>query len=1701
MKKVIPLLLVLLFGLTILTAVATPVPQAETDLMAPAQEKAASKINPTVLDLLFNNPDTPLTVIVHIGGEADLRAAAAFSDPAAKGAYVYQALQTFAETRQAGIRAFLQQELSRGRDLTFQSFFIFNGLALTTTPDLIWQIAARDDVQAITPNNTYQLDRHTQLITGGLSLPLAPQSENSQSANANPEWNIAKINADDVWATYGITGTGILVANLDSGVQYTHPALVRQYAGNNGGGNFNHNFHWYDATGLNLAAPFDDNGHGTHTMGTIVGGDGAGPFADDIGVAPGADWIAVKAFNAQGTGDTIHLHAAFEWLLAPCPAGVQPGSPSCDPARAPRIVNNSWGSSNGARIEFLPDVQALRSAGIWPEFSAGNNGPGVGSISSPASFAEAFATGATDSNDLIADFSGRGPSPLTDDIKPDVTAPGVNVRSSLPGNGYGAFNGTSMAGPHVSGLAALMFAAAPNLDFATLENIIRHTAIDLGTPGPDMLYGYGRIDALAAVQRLLSSGDLTGLVRDDATLAPIPGAEVRAQGVGLDETTTANLSGNYTLPYLLNGSYTVSGRYYGYEPFTVTNVTIITDQITTLNLNLHSLPRFILSGHIYDAAAPTIPITNARLTALDTPLPFVQTDANGYYEIEVAAGSVVLEAAAFGYATNFTTTLVTAHQTIDFYLDPLPPVLLIDDDEGQLRSYSPHVESYYFTALDANGFNYVYWDLETEGNAPTFDYLRQFRAVIWFGGEFGRIKDISDAAQAQIIMDYLDIGGNFLYIAEEHTFYYGDDAACEPPAGPCTFTRDYLGIQSWVEDRGADVHYGVTGNPFANGLGPIPMVYPAGLTDYSDNLTGGVAASLALTATDATPPPGEVNRTSYTHISPTVGFKVIYMATPLEAMADGDAADVMYAAMQWFGVTGLAEGLTLVPPQKTDKAYPGATITYTLRVRNLSNFADTYSLDVANADWPTTLWDETLSTPISQLGPIAPDSTADFKVVIEVPAGSQPGRHTNSLIRATSQSSTPYVDETTLVAQAQMSYTYRDNDQCNSGVHFQWVDATVGDRWDLDDSSSTSTPEFLAIPLPQPFTFYNVTYSHLWVNDHGQILFGDDNSYTDSTPSGTPPIPNSTISDPNGAIYMAWGNLYWHPAAQHPDSAVYSYHDTSSGRNRFVVEYYLYENLLGDVDTFEAILDLDTGEVTVQYQVMSYHNFTVVGVENQTGLEGVLYVNDQQPPANVLHNQLAVHFDVGEPDTVLELALSPTQASQTGAPGGQVDYLLTVNSTSSITDSYDLEVVSQLPTTLWDATFTNPISTIGPLTPCTAQQFGVRVQLPPSTTYVADVATIRARSQADPLITASSQLTTDNAAPGVAISGPYNGSGPSGGTVSYTVTVTNTGNVTDTYDLSLTGFVWPTGFNPPATQTNVLSPGQSQALTVEVDIPANVPANMTDLAGLTVSSAVYTGTLASTSLTTTAAANVGVNIQEHKQTKTGAAGTIVSYYLHVQNSGNLDDQFQLEAVGNTWETVIWNDSFTQVITQTQLLGVDEVQRIGVRVRVASGAAAPDQDIALIQAISTLDNTISDLSLLVTGVTPATPGTHGVTLAPAGDWQSAGPGDVLQFTLTLTNTGSFMDSYVVTASGNSWTAQITGNFSNVASGTARTVTVMITVPGTASDGEWDQTTLTARSLANPPVHDRADLVVALNQNGPLPLPTTPPLIYLPLLMKD
>ena len=265
------------------------------------------------------------------------------------------------------------------------------------------------------------------------------------------EWGIANINADDVWDEYGVHGEGIMVGNIDTGVQYDHPALVNQYRGNNGDGTFTHDYNWFDAAGTSPDAPSDTNGHGTHTMGTMVGDDGA---ANQVGVAPGAQWIAA---NGCCPSDAA-LISSGQWMLAP--TDLEGDNP--DVTKRPNVINNSWGTQVPSNDPFMEDVQeAWAASGIFGSWSNGNNGPSCQTSGSPGSRIINYSVGAYDVNNNIAGFSSRGAG-QDGELKPNISAPGVNVRSSLPGGSYGAYNGTSMAAPHLAGTIALLWSAAPH---------------------------------------------------------------------------------------------------------------------------------------------------------------------------------------------------------------------------------------------------------------------------------------------------------------------------------------------------------------------------------------------------------------------------------------------------------------------------------------------------------------------------------------------------------------------------------------------------------------------------------------------------------------------------------------------------------------------------------------------------------------------------------------------------------------------------------------------------------------------------------------------------------------------------------------------------------------------------------------------------------------------------------------------------------------------------------------------------------------------------------------------------------------------------------------------------------------------------------------------------------------------------------------
>ncbi|MBN1661846.1 MAG: S8 family serine peptidase [Anaerolineae bacterium] len=452
-------------------------------------------VDAKVYEALDASIDGTAEVLVVMAEQADLSAAYDISDWEARGQYVYNVLKATADRTQASVRKYLQEN-----GIEYQTFLSVNALGLRTSKSTIEALAAMPEVQAIEPATTFQIPE-----------PIVEETVNAPDAIP---WNLANIGADKVWSEIGVTGEGIIVANIDTGVEYTHTALVEQYRGNLGGGVFDHNYNWWDPrnaceiAGFPAGEPCDNDGHGTHTMGSMVGNDNpTEPISatNAIGVAPGAEWIACKGCEyVEGWPcSTFALLECADFIVAPWDStGASP-----DPAMRPHIVNNSWGGSPDDGWYFNDALSAWRAAGIFPAFSGGNSGPDCGTSHSPGDYYNSFATGGVENDDEIYYYSSRGPATNTGIQKPQVTAPGVSVRSSVPGNNYAHYTGTSMASPHTAGEVALIWSAQPELvgQVWATERLVEQTAMEIFDdqcgPGerPNYVFGWGRIDAHKAV--------------------------------------------------------------------------------------------------------------------------------------------------------------------------------------------------------------------------------------------------------------------------------------------------------------------------------------------------------------------------------------------------------------------------------------------------------------------------------------------------------------------------------------------------------------------------------------------------------------------------------------------------------------------------------------------------------------------------------------------------------------------------------------------------------------------------------------------------------------------------------------------------------------------------------------------------------------------------------------------------------------------------------------------------------------------------------------------------------------------------------------------------------------------------------------------------------------------------------------------------
>ncbi len=472
------------------------------------------RVDPQVQAALEAGPAADYILV--IGEQADLSGAYQISDWVERGQYVLDALKSTAERSQKRARA----ELDR-RGLRYRSFLAGNEIYVYGGNQRALQALLNlPEVARVRAPVTVRLQ------PAGFQLPLFGPAEPQEQIQAVVDWGITDTKADQFWSAYLREGEGIIVANIDTGVDATHPALAGAYRC--AGGDLTSQVCWLDPTGECNGAVCDNHGHGTHTMGTMAASNDPGlPYI--VGMAPGAEWIACKGCKGDGDCDDPALLACADWILAP----------GGDPANRPHVVNNSWGGLTGGDLWFITKVEAWRAAGIFPAFSAGNNSA-CNTLSSPGDYQSSFSSAAHASSRVIASFSSKGPGFFGDDpyTKPNLSAPGVSILSTLPNGRWGSSNGTSMASPHSAGAVALLWSCAPLLigevdaTFQLLQSSADPApAGACGAPAGgegNYTYGYGYLNVLAAGNEVCALGRLQGVVSNAETGTPLSGAQILA---------------------------------------------------------------------------------------------------------------------------------------------------------------------------------------------------------------------------------------------------------------------------------------------------------------------------------------------------------------------------------------------------------------------------------------------------------------------------------------------------------------------------------------------------------------------------------------------------------------------------------------------------------------------------------------------------------------------------------------------------------------------------------------------------------------------------------------------------------------------------------------------------------------------------------------------------------------------------------------------------------------------------------------------------------------------------------------------------------------------------------------------------------------------------------------------------------------------
>ena len=595
-----------------------------------ADPNGSEKIEAGLLEKLQDGTVNSFLVML---GEADLSGADRL-DWNARGEYVYRQLTDHAHSSQETLLA--DVNLQGG---TATSFWIIDAVMVDGDAALAERVSGFSEVTSVSSVPEFEL-------TG---VSRAARSVVAGAGTSDPSWGMRQIHADLVWDA-GVTGGGVTVGVLDTGIDATHPAISRQYRNDHG---------WWDGFGFCDQPCSGSDEHATAVTSLVLGGDGNGSDPNDIGAAPDAQWIAARV--CAGLCPSDHVLGGLQFMLAPTDAfGRDPR-----PDLRPHVINGSFSSGRYGFIQgmFESALKALRAAGILPVFSAGNRGPDCGAVRLPGALGDALAVGATQQGGNIANFSSRGPS--AGGTKPNLVAPGQDVAIAVPGGGYETGSGTSASAPTVAGVAALVISANTGYagDLGGVASVMGSTAFptsdsQCGEAGPpNNVYGYGEVRADAAVAKARGV-DLDGVLRGAVTArptrefpvapTPIPGATVTATSDrGIRTSVVTQRDGDYELR-IPAGNYRVGASADGYFDSSSVSTDINVGGTAIVNFELLSKTAVgTIEGTVTDEGGM---ITSATITATSVEGTTFETAMNpdATYRIEVLPGTYRVEASAPG---------------------------------------------------------------------------------------------------------------------------------------------------------------------------------------------------------------------------------------------------------------------------------------------------------------------------------------------------------------------------------------------------------------------------------------------------------------------------------------------------------------------------------------------------------------------------------------------------------------------------------------------------------------------------------------------------------------------------------------------------------------------------------------------------------------------------------------------------------------------------------------------------------------------------------------------------------------------------------------------------------------------------------------------------------------------------------------------